>query len=83
MQRVDYVHVELGSHDVILAEGALSETFLDDGSRGLFHTAEGVAVPDAGPGPAGGFCAPRVTDGFGLEAVRQRLEAVACARRVA
>ena len=38
-ERVDYVHIELARHDVILAEGAPSETFLTDDSRGLFHNA--------------------------------------------
>ncbi len=71
--QVDYVHVELDSHDVILAEGAPSETFLDDDSRGLFHNAADYAAryPDAAA-PAG-FCAPRVESGHGLEAIRRRL----------
>jgi autotransporter passenger strand-loop-strand repeat protein len=73
LDRVDYYHVELASHDVILAEGAPSETFLDDGSRGLFHNAREFAAryPDA-PLP-GRFYAPRVEDGFSLEAIRIRL----------
>ncbi len=77
LRRVDYYHVELDSHDVLLAEGAPSETFLDDGSRAIFHNAGEFAVlyPDA-PEP-GTFCAPRVTEGYQLEAVRQRLAEVA------
>ncbi len=68
-REIDYIHVELAGHDVILAEGAPSETFLDDGSRGMFHNAA-----DAGHAPAaGGFCAPRVESGFALEAIRRRL----------
>ena len=35
--RVDYIHVELAQHDVIWAEGAASETFLDVDNRGQFH----------------------------------------------
>ncbi len=38
-ETVDYVHIELDSHDVILAEGARSETFFDDGNRGVSHNA--------------------------------------------
>ena len=74
--RVDYFHVELDHHDVIFAEGAPSETFLDDDSRGVFHNAHEFAAlyPDA-PLP-GRFCAPRVEDGFELEAIRMRLAAV-------
>jgi ABC-type amino acid transport substrate-binding protein len=37
VEKVEYFHIELDSHDVIIAEGALSETFLDDDSRGMFH----------------------------------------------
>ena len=77
MERVDYLHVELDSHDVLLAEGAPSESFLDDDSRGLFHNATEFAVlyPDA-PKP-GGFCAPKVDQGYELEAIRERLAQVA------
>ncbi len=72
-QRVDYVHIELARHDVILAEGAASETFVDDGSRGLFHNAAECA-----PHPENRqaeYCAPRLTQGYALEAIRRRLAA--------
>ncbi len=77
LQQVDYVHVELDSHDVLLAEGAPSESFMDDDSRGLFHNgSEFTAMyPDARP--EGGFCAPRVEHGPELEAIRQRIMRVA------
>ena len=55
IERVDYIHIELDSHDVILAEGAPSETFIDDHSRGMFHNADSFAAlyPDERtPGPA-------------------------------
>src|SRR5207249_2356420 len=39
IEKVEYFHIELDSHDLILAEGALSETFVDDDSRGMFHNA--------------------------------------------
>src|SRR6185312_789106 len=35
VEQVEYFHVELESHDVIGAEGAWSETFVDDDSRGM------------------------------------------------
>jgi T5SS/PEP-CTERM-associated repeat protein len=77
LERVDYVHVELESHDVILAEGAPSETFLDDNSRQMFHNSAEFArlYPDA-PAP-GQFCAPKVDHGYELEAIRRRLAEVA------
>ncbi len=71
-QRVDYIHVELDRHDLILAEGAACETFLDDESRAMFHNASEFErlYPDAG---SSGFCAPRVTHGYELEAIRHQL----------
>ncbi len=77
VERVDYFHVELDSHDVLLAEGAPSESFMDDNSRGMFHNAAEYAAlyPDA-LAPSG-FCASRVESGRQLEAIRQRLVAIA------
>ena len=77
VHRVDYVHVELDSHDVLLAEGAASESFMDDDSRGMFHNAEEFAplYPEA-PKPVG-FCARRIEGGFELEAIRHTLALIA------
>jgi len=73
-ETVDYVHVELDSHDVILAEGAPSETFVDDGNRAMFYNAQDHAerYPHA-PRADALYCAPRVESGYLLEAVRVRL----------
>jgi len=38
---VDYFHLELSRHDVVLAEGLPSETFLDCGNRAAFGNAPG------------------------------------------
>ena len=68
-ERVDYVHIELARHDVILAEGAPSETYLDDGNRTIFAN-----VADyVGSSAPGNYYAPRVTDGYQVEAIRRRL----------
>ena len=73
LDRVDYVHIELDSHDVLMAEGAASESFMDDDSRAVFHNAAEYAALHPGvPGP-GMFCAPRVANGHWLEVIRQRL----------
>ncbi len=74
LRQVDYFHVELDSHDVILAEGAPSETFLDDDSRRMFHNG-GDFVSRGGDAPPPALCAPRVTDGYALEMIRQQLAA--------
>ncbi len=75
VERVDYYHVELDTHDVLLAEGAPSESYLDDDSRGMFHNASEFAAlyPDALR--SDGFCARRVEQGPELEAIRRRLAA--------
>ncbi len=39
VDQVEYFHIELDTHDVILAEGAPAESFIDDDSRGMFHNA--------------------------------------------
>ncbi|MCJ2070711.1 Hint domain-containing protein [Methylobacterium sp. J-030] len=76
VEAVTYWHVELDSHDVLLAEDAPAESFVDDGGRAIFHNAaEHRALyphATAWTGKAA-YCAPRVTDGFALEAIRRRL----------
>jgi hypothetical protein len=74
VEQVEYFHVELDSHDVIIAEDALSETFVDDDSRGMFHNAAEYAVlyPEHVM-PTVRYCAPRLEAGFEVEAIRQRL----------
>ena len=77
LQRIDYYHVELDTHDILLAEGAQSESYLDDDSRGMFHNVAEFKTlyPDA-PNP-GLFCAPKVDEGYELEAIRWRLAVLA------
>lgn len=73
-ERIDYFHVELETHDVILAEGAPAETFVDDDSRAMFHNAGEYAALYPGAGTiAAHYYAQRVEDGEELEAVRGRL----------
>ncbi|MFE8872074.1 Hint domain-containing protein, partial [Acetobacter persici] len=74
IDQVTYFHVELETHDVLLAEGAPSESFIDDGSRGMFHNAAEFRAlyPEALPLPAA-YCTPRIEDGPILETVRARL----------
>ena len=76
IELVEYFHLELETHDVILAEGAWSESFIDDDSRGMFHNAAEYCrlYPDEVRGAAR-FCAPRVEDGTELEIVRRKIAA--------
>jgi hypothetical protein len=78
VDRVEYFHIELETHDVILAEGAPSETFIDDDSRGMFHNAHEYhamypATARDGVAPAR-YCAPRLSEGYEVEAARRRIE---------
>ena len=70
LERVDYVHVELQSHDAILAEGAASETFRDHNSRGMFHNAHECArlAPIIASDDL-----PRLEEGPALDALRRRI----------
>jgi hypothetical protein len=78
VEKVEYFHIELDSHDVIIAEGALSETFLDDDSRGLFHNVHEYETLYSGvPDEPAHYCAPRCEEGYEVEMVRNRI-----ARRV-
>jgi len=76
VDRVEYFHLELESHDVIVAEGALSESFIDDDSRNTFYNASEYRrlYPDAIRKPAE-YCAPIVEDGELLENIRHRIAA--------
>jgi hypothetical protein len=71
---VSYYHVEFDSHDIIVAEGALSESFADEGNRRLFDNGAdgGFEFAGAAVGNARLF-APRVDAGEALEAVRRAL----------
>ena len=44
VQTIEYFHIELDTHDIIIAEGALSESFIDDDSRGIFNNAHEYRV---------------------------------------
>ncbi len=77
LNRVEYFHIELDSHDVLLAEGARSETFLATGDRGRHQdAAEHAGLYPHWPAP-GDRCAPFVDSGAELEAIRARLAQVA------
>jgi Hint domain-containing protein len=75
VERLEYFHIELEMHDVLLAEGAPAETFVDCDNRGMFQNgAEFAALyPDDRPEPWE-FCAPRLEAGVAeLAAIRAAL----------
>lgn len=73
-----YYHVELGRHDVVLADGLPAETYLDTGNRVMFENGGGpVALhPDFGVGQAAreaGSCVPFMTDPAQVETLWRAL----------
>lgn len=75
---VAYVHVELDSHAVLLAEGLPAESYLDTGNRGFFANSDGPLTlhPDLtqpGLNRAEGACAPFVVDEAAVRPIWQRL----------
>ncbi len=67
-QEVEIYHIELETHDVLIAEGAPAESYRDDGNRWQFRNANsGWCLP---PQPA---CAPVLTGGAIVDAVWRRL----------
>jgi hypothetical protein len=73
---IAYWHVELASHDILLAEGLPAESYLDTGNRAAFANARATA-PHSHLDPARVWaeqaCAPLVEDGAEIETVRRRL----------
>lgn len=76
--RVTYYHVELPRHDLLLAEGLATESYLDCGDRGLFAGAGDVITlhPDfATRAREAAGCAPLIVSGPALDAARAGLAA--------
>lgn len=71
---IEYFHVELPGHDVILAEGAAAESWLDTGRRDMFANALEYPPGEDDDTPREP-CAPIVSEGPRLIAVRSRLQA--------
>jgi hypothetical protein len=79
---VEYWHVELDSHDLLLAEGLAAESYLDTGNRASFFNNGGAylqAHPDFTPKHWTETCVPLVLEGERLEQVRGALLARAVA----
>jgi hypothetical protein len=77
---VEYFHVELDMHAILLAEGLPAESYLDTGNRGFFANSDEPIVlhPDLTdetdyPTREASSCAPFVWDEAGVKPVWQRL----------
>ena len=75
---VTYWHVELDSHDILLAEGLPAESYIDGGDRAFFVEGSDHALhnPDFVPAGWNARCRPVAVDGPVVEAERLRLDVV-------
>jgi Hint domain len=83
---VEYFHVELDSHAILLAEGLLAESYLNTGNHGFFANSDEPLVlhPDLTdetdyPTREAGSCVPFVWDEASVRPVWQRLSERAAA----
>lgn len=75
---VTYWHLELDTHDVILAEGLPCESYIEMGNRGFFSEGKVVALsasPDLRLATHADFCRPFHESGALADVVRDRLVA--------
>jgi Hint domain len=77
---VDYYHVELDAHAILLAEGLPAESYLDTGNRGFFGNSNAPLIlhPDLTgesdyPAREAGSCSPFVSNQAEVRPVWQRL----------
>ena len=75
VSEVEYWHVELDAHDVILAEGLPAESYLDTGNRAAFSNGGAFveAHPDFQPRHWAETCLPLVKQGPAVVAAKTRL----------
>lgn len=78
VDEVTYWHVELDSHDILVANGQPAESYLDMGNRAFFAESDAVdlsSLPDADLAARthADFCRPFHADGVLVDAVRAQL----------
>ena len=81
--RIEYWHVELDEHDILLAEGLPAESYLDTGNRSAFANGGAFieAHPDFEPKHRRDACLPLVTQGPEVAKAKARLLARLFERR--
>jgi hypothetical protein len=75
VEEVSYWHIELESHDVLLAEGLPCESYMDCGNRGWFAGDAGTPDPERTAASLERYARPFVNGGAVLAALRQHLQA--------
>jgi Hint domain len=74
-ERVEYWHVELDSHDILIAEGLPAESYLDVGNRTAFVNGGAFleAYPDFQARHSSETCVPVVTEGPAVQRAKAAL----------
>src|SRR5208283_3015184 len=71
---VSYFHIELDTHDIVYAEGAAAESFVEPNDRAIFHNSDEFALLYPGEtSVACAYCEPRVEEGEKLDEIRRKL----------
>ena len=72
---IRYFHIELDQHDIVFAEGAPAETFVDCDTRpGFDNAAEFAELYPADQARRWMFCAPRIGSGLILDQIRRAID---------
>jgi hypothetical protein len=80
-RHVTYHHIELEQHDILLAEGLPTESYLDTGNRDMFETSTGAMQlhPDFRTAENAPTCAPLHRTGPAVDQAHAKLAAIATA----
>ena len=82
VETVEYFHVELPTHDVLIAEGAAAESYFDSGNRSTFANASIVSLtPRFAAERTGTPCREMGLSGERLDAIRASLPGRPAVRR--
>jgi hypothetical protein len=76
---VTYHHIELEEHDIMLAEGLPTESYLDTGNRDMFENTEGAIKlhPDFRTAENAPTCGPLYRNGHEVEKAKAKLQIMA------
>ncbi len=80
---VEYLHIELARHDLLISDGCLSESYQNGVPRSWFHNAAEYAALYPGADEPYEPCVPRVEEGLALEALRDWVNRRAGLKRAA
>jgi hypothetical protein len=74
-ETLEYYHIELETHELLIAEGCAAESFFDEDFRNQFQNVAEYHALYPGARAAGAMGLPRLEEGFALDAIQRRLAA--------